>query len=136
MQISLGVVYFANNAWNTMLSVTSVMVLPAYLGCTLYLWKISRTDEFQEQPGIGRTFAMICGAAGTIYALWMIYAAGLKYLLMAFVFQVIGIPVYIMARRKAVTGKIMSEKEELAAWIMTVVALLGVILLAMGKIKL
>ena len=35
MQISLGVVYFANNAWNTMLSVTSVMVLPAYLGCTL-----------------------------------------------------------------------------------------------------
>lgn len=136
MQISLGVVYFANNAWNTMLSVTSVMVLPAYLGCTLYLWKISRTDEFQEQPGIGRFFAMICGAAGTIYALWMIYAAGLKYLLMAFVFQVIGIPVYIMARRKAVTGKIMSEKEELAAWMMTVVALLGVILLAMGKIKL
>mgnify|MGYP004427446315 CR=1 FL=1 len=31
----------------------------------------------------------------------MIYAAGLTYLLMAFIFLVIGIPVYVRARREA-----------------------------------
>ena len=37
MQIFLLLVYFSNNAWNTMLSITSVMVLPAYLTSCAYL---------------------------------------------------------------------------------------------------
>lgn len=138
MQLTLALVFFANNAWNTMLSVTSVMVLPPYLGCTLYLWQISRRADFPEQPGISRKFALFCGVAGSIYAIWMIYAGGLKYLMMAFVFQLIGIPVFLAARKKAAAQgeAVMSEKEKMAAWLIAIISLLGIILFASGKIKL
>ncbi|MBR7119354.1 MAG: amino acid permease [Lentisphaeria bacterium] len=138
MQLTLALVFFANNAWNTMLSVTSVMVLPPYLGCTLYLWQISRRADFPEQPGISRKFALFCGVAGSIYAIWMIYAGGLKYLMMAFVFQLIGIPVFLVARKKAAAQgeTAMSEKEKMAAWLIAIISLLGIILFASGKIKL
>ena len=138
MQLTLALVFFANNAWNTMLSVTSVMVLPPYLGCTLYLWQISRRADFPEQPGISRKFALFCGVAGSIYAIWMIYAGGLKYLMMAFVFQLIGIPVFLAARKKAAAQgeTVMSEKERMAAWLIAIISLLGIILFASGKIKL
>ena len=101
MQLTMIMVYFANNAWNTMLSVTAVMILPPYLACTAYLWKLCRTGGYPDQLPVKRPFALLCGVAGTLYALWMIYAAGLNYLLMAFLFMMIGIPVFLRARKEA-----------------------------------
>ncbi|MBP5181399.1 MAG: amino acid permease, partial [Lentisphaeria bacterium] len=100
MQLAMILVYFANNAWNTMLSVTGVMILPPYLACTLYLWKLCFKGEYPKKAAVALPFACVCGAAGTVYALWMIYADGLKYLLMAFVFLALGIPVFIAARKE------------------------------------
>ncbi len=40
MQLFILLVYFSNNAWNTMLSITGVMVLPAYFMSCAYLWKL------------------------------------------------------------------------------------------------
>ena len=134
MQLAMAMVYFSNNAWNTMLSVTSVMVLPPYLGCTLYLWKSAAKADFPAIPGAGRVFSLICGVAGSLYAVWMIYAGGVKYLMMAFIFQLIGIPVYISARRKDnPDGEIMTPAERTAAWIITIVALIAVIVLFSHK---
>ena len=101
MQLTMIFVYFANNAWNTMLSITSVMILPAYFACTLYLWKLCASKEYPANATVKLGFATLCGAAGSIYALWMIYAAGLKYLAMAFIFLAIGIPFYLWARKDA-----------------------------------
>ena len=100
MQLAMLLVYFSNNAWNTMLSITGVMVLPAYLASTCYLWKICEDGEFDTKLGIGRALALFTSIFGTLYALWLIYAAGLKYLLMAIIFIALGIPVYIWARRE------------------------------------
>ncbi len=144
MQLAMIFVYFASNAWNTMLSVTSVMILPPYFACTLFLWKICATGKLPAEAGIGRKFALLCGVAGSIYALWMIYAAGLTYLLMAFCFQLVGIPVYIYTRKKAVAShsadapgaRIFSPPELVGAIVITAVALIAIIAFATGKIKL
>ncbi len=97
MQLAMGLVYFASNAWNTMLSITGVMVLPAYFMSCLYLWKICEDHDFPS-IGISRFWALITGILGTVYAVWLIYAAGINYLLMAIVFIAIGVPVYMWAR--------------------------------------
>ena len=145
MQLTMIFVYFENNAWNTMLSVTSVMILPPYLACTAYLWKLCATGEYPDSLPVKRPFAMLCGVAGTLYALWMIYAAGLTYLLMAFCFLVIGIPVYIRAcaqAREDASDRALKEKpsftptEAMCAIAMVVVAIIAVVLAATGKIKL
>ncbi|MBR6412258.1 MAG: amino acid permease [Alphaproteobacteria bacterium] len=101
MQAAMILVYFANNAWNTMLSITGVMVLPAYLMSCLYLWKICEDHAFSNSIGISRFKALMTGVLGTGYAVWLLYAAGLQYLLMAVIFIALGIPVYIWAKKEA-----------------------------------
>ena len=83
-----------------MLSITGVMILPPYLACTAYLWKICVRGEYPEGVSVKKGFALFCGIAGTIYAIWMIYAAGLSYLFMALIFMAAGIPLYIWAYRE------------------------------------
>ncbi len=100
MQLFMFLVYFSNNAWNTMLSITGVMVLPAYLASCAYLWKICEDHEYPTQFPIKRSTALICGMLGAFYALWLIYAAGLNYLMMAAVIIALGIPVFIWARKQ------------------------------------
>ena len=88
-----------------MLSITGVMVLPAYIFSTLYLWKLTEDGEYQKITQHGRFFALISGILGTVFGLWLIYAAGLKYLFMAFVFIALGIPVFMVARRENAPDK-------------------------------
>ena len=128
-----------------MLSVTAVMILPPYLACTAYLWKICAKKEYPEGMPVKFGFAFFCGVAGTLYALWMIYAAGVTYLLMAFVFLLLGIPFYLWAcrdnaeeARKA--GKevppVFTKLELGAAIVIGIVAIAAVILFATGTVKL
>lgn len=101
MQMFMILVYLADNAWNTMLSITGVMVLPAYFSSCAYLWKICADGEYSANIGISRAQALFSGIIGAVYALWLIYAAGLQYLLLAVIFMVLGIPVYVWARKQS-----------------------------------
>lgn len=101
MQLFIFMVYFSNNAWNTMLSITGVMVLPAYFSSCAYLWKICEDGDYPQGIAIKRSAALFSGIIGSLYALWLIYAAGLNYLLMAVIFMTAGIPVFVWSRRQA-----------------------------------
>ncbi len=111
MQVVMFVVYFSSNAWNTMLSITGVMVLPAYLTSCAYLWKLCEDGEYPKIT-TGRAAALFTSIMGSIYACWLIYAAGLSYLLMAVIFIAVGIPVYIWARKETAKGQSTFEKYE------------------------
>ncbi len=154
MQLTMIFVYFESNAWNTMLDVTSVMILPPYLACTAYLWKLCATKTYPENAIVKRPFALACGALGSIYGIWMIYAAGLTYMFMAFVFLALGIPVYVWACKErhaeaatasnaathggvAETSRRMFTRLELAgAIVISFVAVVAIILFACGVVKL
>ena len=137
MQIAMILVYFAHNAWNTMLSITGVMVLPAYLISCLFLWKLCTDHEYPGTAPVRRSTALINGLFGTIYAVWLIYAAGLEYLLMAVVFIALGIPVYIWACRedKHQTPAFTCGERRLAGAII-LVALAAIYAMARGLIHL
>ena len=136
MQVFMLLVYFSNNAWNTMLSITSVMVLPAYLSSCAYLWKICEDHEFTGNAYIRRSAAVLSGTIGALYALWLIYAAGLEYLLMAVIFMAIGIPVYIWARRQNDSvDRVFTPREACLAGILVILALIAIYAMATGIIK-
>ena len=136
MQLAILMVYFASNAWNTMLSITAVMVLPAYLVSCMFLWKISEDKQLQNSAGVSRTMALITGILGTVYAIWLIYAAGLSYLFMAVIFIALGIPFYIWARKDAgVKGDVFNSKELILAGILVLIAIGAIIAFYAGYIK-
>lgn len=106
MQLALLIAFFSSNAWNTMLNITAVMILPPYLFSTLYLIKLSAKKHYPSEYKISRLRLGLTGIFGAVYSLWLIYAANIKFLLMAVIFFSIGVPVLIMARKekkKAIT---------------------------------
>ncbi len=138
MQLFLLLVFFSNNAWNTMLSITGVMVLPAYFTSCAYLWKLCEDGEYQNQELLPqRSAALLISVLGSFYALWLIYAAGLKYLMLAAVIIALGIPVYIWARRENVPGtSCFKGGEKVLAVILIIVAVAGIYAFSRGLITL
>ena len=133
MQAAILMVYFSNNAWNTMLSITGVMVLPAYLSSIAYLWKLCEDGEYPKTASVPRSAALICSILGSIYALWLIYAAGLKYLLMAVLFLTVGIPVFIWSRRENNPDEeTFTHREMWFACLMVIVSLITIFLFWRG----
>ena len=129
MQLAMLLVYFSNNAWNTMLSITGVMVLPAYLFSCLYLWKICEDEQI---TGVSRWWARLTGILGSIYAIWLIYAAGLNYMLMAIIFIAAGLPIYLWTKK----GKgSMCFADKVLASALVGVALFAIYAFARGIIK-
>lgn len=136
MQVFMLLVYFSGNAWNTMLSITGVMVLPAYLASCAYLWKICEDHEYPTGVYIKRSTALVSAIIGFAYALWLIYAAGLQYLLMAIVFMSLGIPVYVWARKQNnKTEQVFTRHERILAGVLVLIALFAVYAMASGIVK-
>lgn len=99
-QITLLIAFFSADAWNTMLSITGVMILPVYLVTTLYLFKVSSKKGFSKTCKVSKCKALFIGSIGVGYSMWLIYAANLKYLVMALIFFGAGIPVLMIAKKQ------------------------------------
>lgn len=137
MQLAMLLVYFSSNAWNTMLSITGVMVLPAYFMSCFYLWKLCADHEFPKTSGISRSSALITGSIGALYALWLIYAAGLSYLLMAIVLIALGLPVYMWARHENNPKMpMLTDREWILASCLILIAAVAIFSFATGLIQL
>ena len=137
MQAMILLVYFSNNAWNTMLSITSVMVLPAYFSSCAYLWKICEDGEYPTNAYIRRSTALFSSVIGSVYALWLIYAAGLNYLLMAVIFMTVGIQVFVWARKQSAPDqKAFTVGEGALACLMVVIAVWAVYAFSRGIVNL
>lgn len=137
MQIGMLLVYFSNNAWNTMLTITGVMVLPAYVMSMAYLWKICEDHTYPGNATVGRATALICSILAVLFGLYLIYAAGLNYLLMATIIVACGVPVYIWARKQKgdiIKGPLFAGYEKVILVLLIIAALIAIYLIARGHL--
>ncbi len=144
MQLTMVMVLFANNAWNTMLSITSIMIVPAYMGCSAFLWKLCQTKNYPTNAPVKRPLAWIYGVLGFCFGLWMLYSGGLSYVLMAFLFFAAGIPLFIYTRKKNLAkgqqakdddGKLFTKLEFIAMIILLVGAVGALVHMGYGYYK-
>ena len=135
MQLAILMVYFSNNAWNTMLSITGVMVLPAYLASTGYLWKLVEDGEYAKIAPTGRAGALFTALVGTVYGVWLVYAAGIKYLFLAVIFLALGIPLYVYSRRQQGAPVVFTSGEKQVAGLLIVFAVVAAYVFARGLVK-
>nr|WP_307775763.1 basic amino acid/polyamine antiporter [uncultured Cetobacterium sp.] len=129
MQTIMFIVYFSNNAWNLMIDITGVMVLPCYIICTGYLWKIAyKDDNYPKDIFASLKTAMITGFLGTVYGAWLVYAAGLNYMLIAAIIYSLGIPVFIRARKEnAPSESVFTKTEKILAICLVLIGCYGVV---------
>jgi len=92
--------YFSQDAFALMLSLTSAMTLIPYLFVAAYGFKVSKSGEGYATEPQGRQSDLIMAGVAVFYTIFMIYAGGLKFLLLSAVLYAPGTLLYIWSRRE------------------------------------
>ncbi|MFH8391827.1 MULTISPECIES: basic amino acid/polyamine antiporter [unclassified Streptomyces] len=125
-QVVLVVTLFSDDAFNFALDLTSALTLIPFLLAAGFALKIAR-----------RRFGgdLVVAAAATVYTAFLLYAAGLKYLLVSFIVYAPATVLFVMARREQ--GRTPFSPRELVILGVSVAgAVTGIVALALGWISL
>jgi arginine:ornithine antiporter/lysine permease len=133
IQVMLFVTLASENAFDFTLNMTSALTLIPFVLAAGYALKLAVTREtYDERPG-GRGKELIVAAVATIYTVFLLYAAGPKYLLVSFVFYAPGSVLFVMSRREQ-QRTLFSTGETVILAVSVVGAVVGVVALAAGWI--
>lgn len=134
IQIFLILSFFSKNAYNFFYFIASVAILPPYVFSGAYALKLALSGETYAPRDKSRNRDIAIGAIATIYGVWLVYAAGLEYLLMCMVLFAPGILVYMRARRERGARAFTPVETVIAAGILAL-ALLAAWLMWTGRIS-
>ena len=95
VQLFLIWTYFNASTYTRLISLASALILLPYLLSALFQVLLSLKGGTKV-----KAFDLVVGVLGSAYGLWLLYAAGLVYLLYTAIFYVLGLPFYIWARRE------------------------------------
>jgi arginine:ornithine antiporter / lysine permease len=134
MQLTMFVVLFAHDAWIWLISITGVMILPSYLASAAFLWKYASGRNYAAPTARG--MAIWTGILGSAYAVWLLYAAGPKFVLMSTIVFALGLPVFWYAQREREPSKAPFTGTELAgAIVLVAAAITALVLFARGIVQ-
>jgi arginine:ornithine antiporter/lysine permease len=130
VQIFLIVMLFSDSVYQFFYSIAGVAILPPYVLSGAYALKLALSGEtYDNGSRRARQRDIAVGLVATVYGLWLVYAAGASFLLMAAVLFAPGILVYLQARREAgargLAGRdlaiavVIAALAALAIWLMT-----------------
>ena len=90
--------YWSRDAFALMLNLTSVMnLIPFFLVAAYGLLLVTRGETYEKRPDQRKRDLIFTGIA-VVYTLFLIYAAGMKYLLLAAILYAPGTALYFWAR--------------------------------------
>ncbi|MET7982702.1 MULTISPECIES: basic amino acid/polyamine antiporter [unclassified Streptomyces] len=125
-QVVLVVTLFSDDAFNFALDLTSALTLIPFLLAAGFALKIARRRFGSD---------LVVAALATVYTAFLLYAAGLKYLLVSFIIYAPATVLFVMARREQ--GRTPFSPRELVILVVSVAgAVTGIVALALGWISL
>ncbi|OQX78734.1 MAG: arginine-ornithine antiporter [Bacteroidetes bacterium 4484_276] len=131
MQLTLLFSAMEKNAFLAIISISGSMILIPYALSAMYLVKLS----FKKGALIprGKLALQATGLVASLYAFWLIYAAGLKYILLSSILYSIGIFVYRKAwKEKKGPGNLFNMKEKIIAIALLILTAISIIVLLSG----
>ena len=133
IQILLVVTMASANAFDLALNMTSALALYPFLLAAGYALKIGIARDGYIEQADGRIRDIVIAATATAYTVFLLYAAGPKYMLLSLIIYAPGTVFFVMARREQ--GRSVFSPREWVIFLVSVVgALIGVIALVAGWI--
>lgn len=122
--------YFNASTYTNLILLASSLILLPYLLSALYQLLIA-----VKEPSAGRAVDLTVGVFGSLYGVWLLYAAGLVYLLYTAIFYLLGVPLFVWARREQ-KAKVFTTAEWGLVALFTAMAVYAVYGLASGTLSL
>lgn len=130
IQIFLLSFLFTTKAYQFAFSLASSAILIPYAFSAFYQFKYSLQSKDND-----RMKNITIGIVASIYSLWMIYAAGISYLLLTMILYAPGILVYQRIQKETKVKKIFTRPEFITALAFTLLAAIAIYQLIIGKIS-
>jgi arginine:ornithine antiporter / lysine permease len=119
-----------------LISLSTAMILVPYLFSAIYGVVVATRGEGESgRPGPGSTGDKSIAALAAVYCLWLLYAAGLKYLLLSALLYAPGAALYIWAKRER-AEPVFTGRERVMLGLSLLLAALAAFLLASGRLAL
>lgn len=133
IQLFLLTLLLTDKAYNFAFSLATSAILIPYLFSALYQVKITILgDGYEKLQKKARVKDMVFGIIAGIYSIWLIYGAGLKYLLLTTILYAAGIFVYYRAQKEKREKRIFTATETICALLIFALAIWAIIDLALG----
>ncbi|GAA4989569.1 basic amino acid/polyamine antiporter [Kitasatospora paranensis] len=132
-QVVLVITLFSDDAFNFVLDMTSALSLVPYLLAAAYAAKIMLRPEPSDAPARAISADLVVSLLATAYTAFLLYAAGLKFLLLSFVVYAPATVLFVMARREQ-HRRLFSGREKVILALSVAGAAAGVAALASGGI--
>ncbi|WP_419843657.1 basic amino acid/polyamine antiporter [Actinobacillus pleuropneumoniae] len=94
IQISLLLVLFTGKGYSMLIQLSTTMILVPYFLVGAYLFKVAMKQN-------EAWYIKLTGAMASVYGLWIVYAAGLDYLLLSVVLYVPGLALFFYSRKQS-----------------------------------
>ena len=135
IQIIVITTYWSNDAFALMLNLTSATTLIPYLFVAVYGLMIARRGETYDLRPEERQRDLILAAIAVAYTLFMIYAGGLHYIVLAAVLFAPGTILYYLARREQGLAVFTKGSDWIIFGVIVLAAIYSVYGLATGRIS-
>lgn len=136
VQLLLAASLLVENALDFMLKLDTALSLIPYLLAAAYALKLTITGEtYGSAEGAERRKQQVIAAVAVAYSAFLLYSAGVKYLLPAAVMYALGTGLYVLARRER-SERAFTRPEALACTALVGAGVVGVALIASGTLAL
>lgn len=128
VQIFLVSMLFTDSAYQFAFSLASSAILIPYMFSAFYQLKYTI-----EHKGHATVKQWAIGIIASIYAIWLVYAAGIDYLLLTMLLYIPGLFVYRFVQRN--NHKPLTKGDYILFAVIIILAIIGIIRLAMGSVS-
>jgi arginine:ornithine antiporter/lysine permease len=134
IQVMLFVTMASENAFDFSLNMTSALTLFPFVLSAGYALKLGVTRDSYETRPEGRSRDLVVAGLATVYTVFLLYAAGPKYMLLSLIIYAPASVLFVMARREQ--GRRLFSPGELVILVVSIGgAVLGVVALVAGWIE-
>ena len=100
VQIFLVITLFSSSTYLSLIYLATSMILVPYLWSAAYAFLLAMRGETYEQAAKERSKDLLIGAIALIYAIWLLYAGGVKYLLLSALLYAPGVILFAKAKHE------------------------------------
>jgi arginine:ornithine antiporter / lysine permease len=127
--------YWSRDAFSLMLNLTSAMSLIPFLLVAAYGWQITRRGEGYDAASSARSRDLVLAILATIYTVFLLYAGGVKFIVLSAVLYAPGSLLYFWARREQNARVFTKASDGVVLGLATLGLVVGIWWIATGYIE-
>ncbi|MEG0499997.1 MAG: hypothetical protein RR550_02610, partial [Rikenellaceae bacterium] len=127
----------ASHVYLAAIEITSIMVLPAYLFTPIYLFILIYKKQITYSSTYQKYAYLVTSVIAIVFCAWMMTSSDLNLHLLTFIFYILGIIVFFVARRehKKRGEPFLKQWEWLLVTVMMAISIYALVILIDGKVK-